>query len=511
MALAAVLLGWLVFHTEILFADGLRYIAQAQRIARGSWEEGLFRSVDHPVYPLAIAFCHDGLGVGGEDSPRAWQAAAQVASATAGTLLVVPLYLLGLELFGAGAAWLGVMLFFLAPLTGHTMADVLSESTFLLFWLSGFWSALRFLRRGTFGWLPLTIGFGILAYLTRPEGLLLPAALVATLVLMPILPATRMNWPRWWAAVGFLVVGSLLVVGPFIALKGGLATKPAIARLLGTAPRSAADAVERARPLDPSQSEWKTYGLAIKAVWEAVREMTSLPLLPLAVLGIALAVRRSEPGARAWLFLIVIGSGALLALIRLHVTGGYCTPRHALIISVPLILAAGFGLDRLLRAISIPGRFFGLGAERLTAGPAIWALVLLGFGLWSSPQILEPINLNSRGYRLAADWIVEQVPADSPVVDVTGWSLFYSERHGYTFANLHDSLTDPDVRWIIARESHLKGRWWYCHVLRELIGQREPVALFPESSGRGLAHVFVFDRATPEVPAVSWGGDPSRW
>src|SRR5207249_9770236 len=118
------------------------------------------------------------------------------------------------------------------PLTGHVLADVLSEGTFLLFWTWGLWAAVRFLKQGTFGWLPPTIGFGVLAYLSRPEGLLLPAALVATLAMMPLLRSTRLNWPRWWAAVGVLVIGPALLVGPYVAAKGGLGTKPAVARLL---------------------------------------------------------------------------------------------------------------------------------------------------------------------------------------------------------------------------------------------------------------------------------------
>jgi Gpi18-like mannosyltransferase len=50
-----------------------------------------------------------------------------------------------------------------------------SESTFLLFWCWGFWTAIRFLKEGRPGWLPPMVAFGALAYLTRPEGLLLPA------------------------------------------------------------------------------------------------------------------------------------------------------------------------------------------------------------------------------------------------------------------------------------------------------------------------------------------------
>src|SRR6476646_3449843 len=85
MILAAVLLGWLASHAEIFFADGLRYIDQAQRIDRGALTDGLFKSVDHPVYPLTIAAAHRWLG---GESPDAWQAAGQLASVVAGILLV---------------------------------------------------------------------------------------------------------------------------------------------------------------------------------------------------------------------------------------------------------------------------------------------------------------------------------------------------------------------------------------------------------------------------------------
>src|SRR4051812_12520740 len=98
LVLSGALLGWISARSEILFADGLRYIHQAQRLDQGAWSDGLLRAVDHPAYPLAIVAAHRVLG---GESPDAWQAAAQGASLVAGVLLVVPLYLVSLELFGA--------------------------------------------------------------------------------------------------------------------------------------------------------------------------------------------------------------------------------------------------------------------------------------------------------------------------------------------------------------------------------------------------------------------------
>jgi hypothetical protein len=62
----------------------------------------------------------------------------------------------------------------------------------------------------------------------------------------------------------------------------------------------------------------------------------------------------------------------------------------------------------------------------------------------------------------------------------------------------------------VAREAHLKGVWWYCDLIRHLVGNREPVKVFPEHGRPGQAKVYVFDRGQPEVPAVSWRDVPAR-
>lgn len=503
MACGSALFGWLASRTDILFPDGLRYVAQARAIEEGAWKDAILGSVDHPLYPIGIVAAHRTLG---GESPLDWQRSAQLASVVAGVLLIVPLYLVAAELFGAGSAWLGVLLALIVPLTGHVMGDALSESTFLLFYTWGFWTALRFLRDGRFFWLPPMIGLAALAYLTRPEGLLLPGAMVATLALMPLLHSTRMNWPRWWAAVAFLVVGPMLVVVPYASLKGGIGTKPAVGRLLGTAPRSTPMAVERERPLDPDQSAVKTYAMAGRAVVRAVRGAVTLPLLLLAPLGLHAARRSGSFRPRPWLFLGVVLGSATLALIRLHATGGYCEPRHAMILAYPLIASAAAGLAWLISAVTIPGRWIGLEDGRYHPGPAVWALVLAGFTAANASATFAPINAGFRGYRLAGEWIAENVVDGASIVDVTGWSQYYSERPGYTFANLTDGMLDPNARWIVVRDAHINGPWVYCEQFRAMIGDRRPLKTFPgETPVRGVAQIYIFDRGEPTGLARSPG------
>jgi hypothetical protein len=489
MACVAGFLGWTGKNSAILFADGLRYIDQARRLDAGNTFTGLFRSIDHPAYPLAIAAMHRGLG---GDSPVNWQHAAQGASIVAGVLLVIPLYLVAFEMFGASTAWLAVVLSFLVPLTGHVMADTLSESLFLLFFTWGVWTSLRFLKEGAFLWLPPTVGFAALSYWVRPEGLLLPAAMVATLAVIPLMRSTRLHWPRWWAAVAFLVIGPACLIAPIVAIKGGLSTKPAVGRVLGTLPKSDALAVERNRPLDPGQSTAQTYVLATRAMALAVRDSVTIPLLPLALLGFIFAWPPGER-ARPWVFLSIVMIGWALAMIRLHATGGYCTPRHAMILAYPLIASAAFGLDRLLRSIAIPGRWLGQADGRYTAGPIVWVAALVALAMSYKADLEAPINGQFAGYREAATYLASHVPEDARVVDLTGWSLFYGQRKGYTFANLIEAMGDKGVTRVVVRDAHLKGRWEYCRQVKRLIGDRKPIATYPEHPVARQSIVFVYD------------------
>jgi hypothetical protein len=497
----AALFGWLNYHSEVSFADGLRAIEQAELIDRGAWADGVIRSVEHPVHPVAIAAMHRVLGGTG---PVSWQRAAQAASILGVVVLVIPVYLLTLEVFGPSTAWLGCLVVIVNPVLGNAVINVLSESSFLFFWTWGLWSAVRFLREGRFVWLPLTISFGAMAYLCRPEGMLLPLALVVTLLALPLHRATRIYWPRWWAALGFLVVGSLVLVGPYIVVKGGIGTRPAIARLIGTAPHADALALERDRPLDANQTALQMYGLAIWKVARAFQGAVTLPLLALAVLGMLVA-RPWNVRARIWLFAASVIAISAVALVRLHVTGGYCTVRHALVPAMLLRLAAAHGLAWLTCSIVIDGRWLGLAEGRFRPGPAVWGVVL--GTLVGSPFLHSPARVPGSFaiYRDAGAWLAQETAGDpGKVLDMTDWSLYFSKRPGFHFKDVHGATLDPNTRWIVARSAHIEGHWHYSHELQALLRDRKPVVSFPAQAGPGRLQIRIYDRwaplAAPDAP-----------
>ncbi len=225
----------------------------------------------------------------------------------------------------------------------------------------------------------------------------------------------------------------------------------------------------------------------------SVAEAAGYPLLPLALVGLIVGAPSGTKPRQALLIAIVF-LGSFAGLMRLHATGGYCTPRHALIPSMLLVLAAARGLSWGVELIRIPGRWFNLCEERLGPGPVVYVLALAAMCAWLGPQIAKPINQGVGGYRDAGRWLVSRMSTNDRIVDVTGWSLYYARQSGYTFANLGQSASDQGVRYVVVREQHLHGPWEYCKILRSLTQGLEPAASFPEHPKSGVARVLVFDR-----------------
>ncbi len=477
-----------------------RYIREAQQIDRGDLSGGLLRAVDHPIHPLAIVAAHraiiDRTGPYEGQGPYDWQTAAQAAATLALVLAVVPIYLLGRDLFNdETTALLGCALVYANPVTAYIAVNVLSETTFLLFWTWGLWASVRFLKEGHFGWLPPAIVCGALAYLTRPEGLLLHGALMATLLLLPLHRLTHIYWPRWWAAVALLVLGPVFLVGPYVAIKGGLGTKPAVARVIGTMPESPPSALERERPLPSGQTAVETYAIAASRMVKALRGAVTWPLVPLAVLGLVVLPKGNER-PRLWLFLAVLLLASAAGLVRLHATGGYLTFRHALVPALLLTLAAAHGIVWLMRTIVFDAARLRLGEGRFRPGPAVWAMIVGALVVWPIARGATPFQSSFAPYRMAGAWIAGAPATEGRVLDLTDWSLFFGNRSGYGIGKVEEAAGKPEVRWVFAREAHLNGHGRSSEVVRSLVGGRVPVARFPGNPIPGQLQISLYDLET---------------
>jgi hypothetical protein len=252
-------------------------------------------------------------------------------------------------------------------------------------------------------------------------------------------------------------------------------------------------AVERERPLETEQSKLKTAFIATKALVRAVVGATTLPMVLLAPFGIAIS-RSSTADRRSWLLVSTMLGLSGLAMIRLHETCGYCTPRHAMMVGWILIVASTAGLDRVVRSLGpIATRLMGArGPSPHVEAIIKTALVGSSIAVWGLSTI-APLDRAFIGYRQAGEWLASQAGPEDGFIDLKGFSLYYASKTGYTFATLEARHQDPKVRWVVTHDAHLNGPWDYSKTLRSLVQKRRPIRTFPEKPSRGVSRVYVFD------------------
>jgi hypothetical protein len=297
-------------------------------------------------------------------------------------------------------------------------------------------------------------------------------------------------------------VGVLVLAGPYIAARGGLGTKPGIARVLALAPHSSPQALEREKPLAADEPVLHTYQHAIVRMLKILRAAVTPFLFPFALLGL-LQLSMRKASRRAAMFLAIVLGASAIALVRLHATGGYGVTRHGSVPGIVLTIAAAGAMASLAARLSIPGRWLGLERNRVGMATPVGSVLLAGLTLVMNSRWMEFENPGPFAvYHATAAWLADHVKGSERVLDMTDWSLFLSGRSGYHFADVYRAPADLATRWIVVREPHVEGRWHYTQVIRELIGGREPVALIPAKPAPGQLQIRIYDRREESVPFV---------
>lgn len=482
LLLAAASRAWLIGHTEVAARDSVGFIRYALELERDPWKDVLQRSLQHPGYPAVLLTVSRPVRyfLGGTNS-LSMQLSAQLTSALAGVLLVIPMYYLGRDLFGHRVSFWGTALFQCLPVSARAMSDALSEATFLLFTATALLLAARALRNHSVVRFACSGLFSGLAYLTRPEG-----ALVAVAAGLVLLAMQFSRWRRSWlsatACAAAVLVTAAAVGSPYVLVTGRLTNKPTPRRLWETAvleeaPRQGCAgegdwermAVDRflvadlAPPPVPrvSGSPLTASLLAIYApedlkdrrLWglyaistEVMKDFQYLSMLPL-LLGMWWFRDRLKTGGGAWVLVVFCALHSLI-LWRLAVVVGYVSDRHVLVLVLcGVFLAAGgvFAFGDLFalcihgfrsRRTAGSGPFVENGSphptlssrggeSRVRGLSVVLLLVLLGFGL---PEALKPLHANRAGHRQAGLWLAEHTQLADPVVDPFCWAHYYAGR-----------------------------------------------------------------------------------
>jgi hypothetical protein len=512
IAAAVALRGWQLAHTEVASRDSIGYIRIAWQLEHRPWGPVLRNSLQHPGYPLALlAMSQPVRRLFHGDLALLMQLSAQLTSAAASVLLIFPTFYLGRELFGRRVGFWAALFLQCLPVSGRGMADGLSEPVFLVGASAALAFACNALRRGSL-WSFVFAGiFSGLAYLTRPEGLLIGLLLGAVLVAIQSVARWRRPWRRVLAGGACLVLGAGAVAGPYAWTIGGLTVKPTALNLeksFGVPPANGAGASVTGGPLlavwwqdgdEVTPAKRTVWGLV--SLLEVLSKAFFFVFWQPALLGLWLCRDRFRtiPGLSLVALLCVV---LFLLLYRVAQVMGYLSDRHSLLIVLCGSYFAVAAIDR--TACWVAGM---LGRVPLLAGsgwsnPLRWSLGwLLAAMLTPLPRTLEPLHAERTGFREAGCWLAQNILPGDYVFDPYCWAHFFAGRV-FTEDARGLPARQPPVYYLVFEESKNKHpRLKEQRVAEKLVRRGKEVRRWQVRRGKDPAAVVIYQFSGARPPA----------
>lgn len=500
LLISASIHAWLIARTEVTARDSIGLVREA--ITLGSPPEGMTRldvireTQRPPGYPAIVFLVSSGLrAFDGELGPHGLILSAQLTSAFAAMLIVVPMYFLGRLLFGPWVGFVAAGMLQLLPGYAEITSDGVADSLFLLGAMTSLWFGVRGVDRlRSSDFLLCGIAGGV-AYLVRPEGLVVPFLTGCTLIMIG-LRSSRLSWAMLGCGLG-LGLGVSLTAGPYMALIGKLTNKPTGQNGLKQLQGEEVEPVWRETPEanrgssrtplaawwhEPTDAGESRLFWAIRQVGdETFKTFHYLPAL-WTVIGIGWCRRRLFRDATLMLPLVAALTHVGL-LVALAATAGYVSERHTLWVVAIGCLFAAAALAPISRwmAAWMPWR---PGEDRFWTASLLITLIVI-----TLPAIVTRTpHANRAGHRQAGEWLARHAEAGAVIHDPFCWAAFYAGQEPTTKA-------EPGQTMYIVLEpnrSNPHRRLPTMNEARQRAESAKAVYHWPENVSHDRARVVVF-------------------
>lgn len=456
-------------QTAVMFNDGPIFLAMAEAIGEGRWDEVLAHPY-HPLYPALIAF----VGV----FPVGLETAAVVVSVLGGLLSIAAVFWFVRDAFDVEIAWLAAWLVALHPWAVDFSADVMSDGLYAGLYLVGFAAMARAIEHPT---VKNTLVCGVacgLAYLVRPEGAGLLIACVLLLLARGWLDRSQRN--RMLLGCAVLLLAGAIVIVPFVVVVGQqtgefvLTQKKSISSLVGVdekAGLTSTDPMFSSLPL-PEQAvradgqgarlpsrNWTGFLEAILRVAATSLAVFRFELVPFLLLGLWASRSNRKPWREVILGLPIVLYSGLLVLLVWGV--GYVGRRHALAPWLPVAGLVALGWRFLCTRMADWGdrRNVSLLSRLRTPQASVLALFVVLLICWGARDA-RPRRLDRAPVRLAAEWLAENHPDSGPVAAQKLRTAYYAGARFVPLSPGHDGLIAENLRqrasrWVVIDDTKL--------------------------------------------------------
>lgn len=445
---AALFIGiYLISTTAVIARDGVVFIEYAKNLEVEPTQT-MLQEFQHPGYPVTILFIHKAIRLlSASDSLFSWIYSAQSIALVFRLLTITVLYFIGKNLVGSRFSFWAILILIFLPKPAHYGSNALSDWPHLFFLATGM---LLLIRASTnrkwwlFGFAGLAAGAG---YLIRPECAQVIIYGSLWLGLQLFWAKRTLDKPKTVLALVLLLVGFLVVTGPYMRLKGAVFPKKHVGEF-------AVNTQTSQFVLSKRQIISNTAGIipsniagAFKELLENIGETLMWFFVPALLIGMYKWFKTRKWYEPATFFIITLIVLNVPLMIWLYSKYGYMDVRHTLPLIVFMIFYVPIGICTL--GDWLDGKFF----KKAGSG---FAVVLVTGIVICSPKLVRPLHHDKIIYRKAAQWLSENtLPGDLiaiPDLRIT----FYAERKG-----MHYKQTKPvkNVQYVVrvSKKKDLSG------------------------------------------------------
>ncbi len=431
--------GIYLISTAILIAkDGITFIEYARNLEITPFET-MKSEYQHPGYPFLIIVAHKIAKIGDDGSSLwSWIYSAQAVALLFRLLTVALLYLLGKKIIGQSLSFWAILILILLPDLAKLGSDALSDWPHLFFLSAGLllliWGAVS-RKWWVFGFSGLAGGMG---YLIRPECAQVVVFGTLWLGLQLFYSGRIISKRKAVFAFALLLIGFLVVAGPYMKLKGAAFPKKQLVQFVPNTRCSEVYGQEiqicsnsiYAASFAPSDIAG-----ALDKLVQRVGETLMWFFVPALLIGMYKYFRKRNWREPERVFILALIALNVPTMILLYCKFGYMSRRHTLPLVVFTIFYVPVGLQALACWLD---KKFSKTMERLFAIKAntnFWFLVLFVIGISiCGPKLLRPIRIEKQSYRDAAQWLVKNT-SEKDIIAVSDIRIgFYSGRRSVRYA-----------------------------------------------------------------------------
>lgn len=443
VALVLPLRCWLLYNTEVTARDSIGYIRYALQFERLPWHEVWKKNDQHPGYPICVYLMSLPVRAidGGVTTPENMELSAQLVSLLGSLVLMVPMYWLGRQFFDRTVSFCGTLLFQYLPVSAQHLSDGISEPTFLVLLVSGLLFMVHAVHNRSV-WSAIACGiFAGLAYLARPEGLLIVPAVGVALLLCQMGADWRLPRGRFLMCGIAVLLTSMLVGSIYVYATGRITNKLSaievgrsfwhwLTTVFGGQSAQAGSVPVFAATFVPYDTRTMRLAQSTAAFAKELTQGIYYAGLAPALLGIWWSFATLRRHAGFWALTIYAALQSVI-LIALAMSVHYVSDRHVM----PLVLLASFfvvvGLRELPRRVLAWVDKNAVVGENTTTrwyrSATVWfVLCFAALIVAALPRSAARLHGMRAPNHEAGIWLREHVMPDDVVEDDHAWSAYFS-------------------------------------------------------------------------------------